>query len=255
MVSQIPKQSGLAPLIVLIIVGTLGLGSTATIVASDQAKPGEFLFPVDTAVENLRLTLATNPENQVDLRTEFAAERVTEIEALLAARGVDAPGLDVALANLTTHKAAVAQLVAQKSELKVRARILDSFFEEQEKALGQAIKAAKRPLKQEKERLEVELLAAVAQGDTTRVDALQTQITQIKVKLDALEAQEEATEDALEIEEQKLEAQFEAEEKLLEEKEEALEEEEERVDDQIDESEKLRKETKKLEEKQEKLEE
>lgn len=228
------RQAGFVPIIALVIIAVLGVGGGATVVAADNAKPGDLLFPLDTAIENIRVNLATSPETEVALRTQFAAERVAEVEDLLQARGVDAPGLDVALANLTKQKAAVADLVAQKKELKTQAKALDDLFDQKERELKAAIKAVKRPLKQEKERLEVELEAAIVAGDTARADQLRSQIAEIKAKLDIIEAQEEQAEEALEAEEERLEAQFEAEEEALEAKEEVIDDEEERIEQELE---------------------
>lgn len=225
------QQAGFVPLVVLVIIGALGAGSVATVAVSDNAKPGDILFPIDTAVEELRLAVTTNPEAEVELRTQFAAERVAEVEAALQERGVEAPGLDVALANLTSHKAAVASLVAQQQS-KTQAKALDDLFEQKEQQLEAAFKEAKRDLKTQRASLKAQLAQATASGDTAKANSLRAQIAQIEAKLDALEAQEEQAEEALEQEEEKLEAQLEAEEKALEEKEEMLEEEQEKLEEQ-----------------------
>lgn len=225
-------QEGFAPVLVLVIVASAVVGGTATVVASDNAKSGDVLFPVDTAIEEFRLNLAGSPEAAVELRTQFAAERVAEIEAVLQESGVDAPGLDIALANLTAHKTAIANLVSQKQELKARAKVLEDLFEQKEKQLETAFKDAKRELKTQRANLKAQLTQAKSAGDTAKADSLRAQIAQIEVKLDALEAQEEAAEEALEVEEEKLEAQFEAEEEFLEEKEEAIEKEQEKLEEE-----------------------
>ena len=229
------NQSGFAPLVVVVIIGVLGLGSVATVTAADNAKPGDILYPVDTGFENLRLNLTTSPETQVELRTQFAAERVAEVEAALQERGVEAPGLDIALNNLTTHKVAIASLVTQRQELKAKAKVIEDLFEQKEKELEAAFKAAKRELKVRRADLKAQLAQAIADGNTARADSLRAQIAQIEAQLDALEAQEEAVEEVLEVEEENLEAQFEIEEEALEEKEEALEEEQERIEEREEE--------------------
>jgi len=49
---------------------------------ADRAKPGDFFFPVDLAVENVRFAVA-GANKKPDLRVSFAAERVTEVESVL----------------------------------------------------------------------------------------------------------------------------------------------------------------------------
>ena len=226
------SQSGFAPVVAIVLIAVLAFGGVGTVAAADNAKPGDILYPIDTGVENLRLSLSTNLENEVGLRTEFAAERITEVQQLLQERDVDPQGLNVALVNLTAHKAAVAQLVAQEQELKNRANALDDLFDQKEKELEAAFKEAKLGLKQQKATLKTQLVQAIADGDNARAGSLRNQITEIEAQLDALDVQEEAVEEALEAEEEKLEAQLEAEEEALEEQEEALEGEKDRLEEE-----------------------
>lgn len=58
---------------------TLGVGGT--VVTADNARPGDTLFGIDQAVENLRLRLS-GEEKKNELRIKFAEERVKEIEEL-----------------------------------------------------------------------------------------------------------------------------------------------------------------------------
>ncbi len=56
--------------------------ATGTVAASDSARPGDFLFPVDRAVENIRLSLATE-EGKMDLRIKYADERLREFDSVV----------------------------------------------------------------------------------------------------------------------------------------------------------------------------
>ncbi len=67
----------------LILALVLAVGVGGTVQVADSARPGETLFGVDQAVENLRLKIA-NKERESELRVEFAKERVSEIEEILA---------------------------------------------------------------------------------------------------------------------------------------------------------------------------
>lgn len=58
------------------------LGGGVTVAASDDARPGDFLFPVDRAVEDFRLTLSGEKEKE-DLRIKFAEERVREFDSIV----------------------------------------------------------------------------------------------------------------------------------------------------------------------------
>jgi len=57
--------------------------SGSTIVAADSAKPGDLLFPIDIAVENVRIVLAANGKKD-ELKIKFAGERLGEAKIILA---------------------------------------------------------------------------------------------------------------------------------------------------------------------------
>ena len=66
----------------LIIAVVLALGVGGTVQIADNARPGDALFGVDQAVENLQLKLAGD-EKEARLRVKFAKERVAEIDNLM----------------------------------------------------------------------------------------------------------------------------------------------------------------------------
>ena len=66
----------------LIIAVVLALGVGGGVQVADNARPGDTLFGVDQAVENLQLKLAGD-EKEARLRVKFAKERVAEIEGLV----------------------------------------------------------------------------------------------------------------------------------------------------------------------------
>ncbi len=60
----------------------LFVGSVATVAASNSAKPGDFLFPIDRAVENVQIKFSSD-KNKDKLKVKFAHERAEEIEEVL----------------------------------------------------------------------------------------------------------------------------------------------------------------------------
>jgi len=63
---------------------TLIFGLTAgTAFAADNAKPGDVLFPIDRALENIQLSFASDADKDA-LQVKFALERVTEVKDILA---------------------------------------------------------------------------------------------------------------------------------------------------------------------------
>lgn len=68
------------PLIVSLLI-LVGVGGTAAV--SDSATPGSLLFPVDQAVEKVRLVFA-GEDRKVELKAKFAKERLDEVNELLS---------------------------------------------------------------------------------------------------------------------------------------------------------------------------
>jgi hypothetical protein len=77
------------PILALALVLTLGLGTTAA--ASQDARPGDLLFPVDRALEQARLALTRNDEKRAELHIALAEERLEELRSLLADDDATAP--------------------------------------------------------------------------------------------------------------------------------------------------------------------
>lgn len=71
-----------------IITGALVSGSFATLAYADHSRPGDPLFPLDLATENIRLRIAAT-DHRDDLQIEFASERLEEVKELLALAGVN----------------------------------------------------------------------------------------------------------------------------------------------------------------------
>jgi len=81
------------------VIGTAAVGGGVTWAASDSL-PGDVLYPVKLAGEDLRLSFASRPESQVELALQFADERVAEVEAL-AERGSLVP--ETAVTRMERH--------------------------------------------------------------------------------------------------------------------------------------------------------
>lgn len=70
--------------IALALVLMFSLGGTAY--ASNDARPGDILFPVDQALEEIRLALVRNDDTRAQLQIAFAEERLNELRSILAER-------------------------------------------------------------------------------------------------------------------------------------------------------------------------
>lgn len=64
------------------IIAVLVLGVSGTVAASDGARPGDLLFGVDRAVEDIRINFAGGDKKD-DLRIAFAEERVLELKNII----------------------------------------------------------------------------------------------------------------------------------------------------------------------------
>lgn len=84
-VFRLPSFFALSPrfaLITLLILALVG-GSATTVAASDHARPGDFLFPIDIALERVQIAIANRGVRDT-LRLRFAEERLLEARLALA---------------------------------------------------------------------------------------------------------------------------------------------------------------------------
>jgi Domain of unknown function (DUF5667) len=70
------------PMTYIALMLVLLLGAGGTVAASESAKPGDILFPIDRAIEQVRLKLADD-DKKTDLEAAFIAERFAEVQAIL----------------------------------------------------------------------------------------------------------------------------------------------------------------------------
>ncbi|MBN1618841.1 hypothetical protein JW887_05910 [Candidatus Dojkabacteria bacterium] len=74
-----PKLKTILATVTIIV--TLG-AATGTIYASDAANPGDILYPLDKAVENVQRTFTLDPTKKAELEIAIMDERVSELELL-----------------------------------------------------------------------------------------------------------------------------------------------------------------------------
>jgi hypothetical protein len=101
--------------ILAVVVGIAGVGGGVTFAAGDSL-PGDLLYPVKLAGEDVRLSLASTPDSQVALALQFSDERVAEIEALVT-RGRSVP--ETAVARLERHVFRAMNQAAWASEVEM----------------------------------------------------------------------------------------------------------------------------------------
>lgn len=201
--------------------------------------PGGFLFFFDRLGEAFQEFFTFNPEAKVKLQVAFAAERVAEIEVILEAKGVDAPGLDIAQTRLQDHMEHAAKLLEnEKSKGKDVSKLaseVDDDFDAQEKNLDQIYEAKEKALEAKIDELETRLKAARTAGDTQLINQLEAELATLEAEKQKLEDEKDAIEESLESQEDAIEDQMEANEK----EQEQIEEEKEKANEAADETEKI----------------
>ncbi len=86
------------------------LGTSTTVAASNLAKPGDLLFPIERAVERTQLVFAS-PERAAELRTIFTDERLAELESIISEEAKDS--------DVDDGQVARAVLVTEEGELRI----------------------------------------------------------------------------------------------------------------------------------------
>lgn len=75
------NQQGVIPLVVIVAAGIIG-SSGVTVAASQKAIPGDALYPVKKATENVRVATAFSKKDKAKVHLAIAEEKVKEIEKL-----------------------------------------------------------------------------------------------------------------------------------------------------------------------------
>lgn len=78
----LPNQRGFAPAVLLIILAVIGATGVGTVAASNASNPGDVLFGLDKAAEELRVTFSPGEEVKAKIRLEIAEERLEELQTL-----------------------------------------------------------------------------------------------------------------------------------------------------------------------------
>jgi len=121
------------------------LSMSGLVSSADAAGPGDFLYGLDTAIENVRLTFTRDDEKKAELRLEFATERLEELKIEIEGEG-DRQLIEQAI---TEFEAALASIEGLLDELSLEQR---AAFEE---ALAQLL-ASERDLIEFEFELEIE---------------------------------------------------------------------------------------------------
>ena len=126
------------------------IGGGTTVVASDNARPGDALFAVDRAVENVRIALASDAK-EGELRVRFANERVDEFENIIEegrtkriARVSDDDGAETAPMALKVASDDGASVASSSDDSRDDDSDDDSFDEESKEHIAEGLSATLR---------------------------------------------------------------------------------------------------------------
>lgn len=130
-------------------------GSVGAAFAAQDALPGEMLYPVKIASEDLRLGLARDPQTEIDLLLKFAAARVSEMNQL-AARGMVPPTETAARLESQVHQALQLAAGLESDEMQEALQTIRAQLEAQEQNIsqvggetGQALQQIRRMLQEQ----------------------------------------------------------------------------------------------------------
>jgi hypothetical protein len=157
--------------VLAVVMGTAALGGGVAYAASDSL-PGEPLYPVKLAAEDVRLAFSAGPAARAQLGMAFAAERVREMQQL-AQRGEPIPGtvptrmaqhMEQTMAQVT--KARPEDVPALLEQVMAQTRAQKQFLEQVQAKGAQGSQAAfQRALESAQRAYET---ASAAQGDPNR---------------------------------------------------------------------------------------
>jgi diguanylate cyclase (GGDEF)-like protein len=105
----VPLKAMRAIAAALLLLGGVVAGP-AVVVASENAMPGEFLWPVKLRIEAARLALESDPSDEARLHLEFASRRVSELEQMVAMGG-DRSAMSSVISSLEAHTESTAHIV------------------------------------------------------------------------------------------------------------------------------------------------
>ncbi|HSE34567.1 MAG TPA: fibronectin type III domain-containing protein [Candidatus Paceibacterota bacterium] len=102
---------------VLVALGLVG-GSVATVYASNDALPGDVLFPVELAAEKVQIVLSSG-KNRDTLRIKFAEERLDEVKHIVAMRANTETSLAASATASTSPQTGTSTTPASSTDQKI----------------------------------------------------------------------------------------------------------------------------------------
>lgn len=170
--------------------------------------PDSPFYFLDRVGEALQEFFTFNPAAKARLQLEFAAERISEIKALMDTKGVAAKGLDVAETSLKDNLTKAAGILKSEkdkgNDVSSLAKDLGGGADASKEALRQTFKDEKQSLENKEKDLKTRLSDAKRSGDITQTDALAKELNDIKTQKELLKSKEDKEHDDLDEESEKI---------------------------------------------------
>lgn len=203
------SEAGMAHLILVASLALVLVGGVGVSAASNSSKPGDALYGIDRAMENVQVALALTNGMKADVHRSIAEERLQEVSAMLAEKNVDAPGIANALANFDEHKAKVESIYGDDGKLDDREKEIKGKLEHEKSSIDKKFEGQQKSLEQSRESLKQQYEQALKSGDTVLA-------AELKAKIDGYESLLKDAENAREAEKQASEAEKKAAEQAAE---------------------------------------
>lgn len=210
-------ERGIAHLVLIGIIAALFVSGSGVAVASNGSKPGDTLYSIDRASENVQLALAVTDSLKTTTHIAIAEERLLEIKALLAEKDVNAAGIDVALSNFEEHKSRVSELLGDDGGVDEQEQELENKLGDKKAEIDKLFESQQKLLESQREALKKQYEQALKDGDVAKAATLKAQI-------DGFENILKEAEEARETQKQEVEEQSEAEKQAAETEQKAAEE-------------------------------
>jgi hypothetical protein len=202
------NEQGIAHLLILAATSGLFVTGAGVTVASNSSKPGDALYSIDRGAEKLQLALALTGGLKQQAHKSIAEERLTEIQALLQDKDVDAAGIANALANFEDHKSKAGDS-KDDDALDEKEKSIKHDIEDKKSQIDKQFESQQKKLESQREQLKKQYEQALKDGNTTLAASL-------KVQIDGIEGQLKADEQSRESQKQETEEQSESEKKQAE---------------------------------------
>lgn len=213
-------QQGFAPLIILaVLAGTLVTGAGVS-VAANGSKPGDALYSIDRSAEKVQLALAITNGQKLTVKESLAKERLTELQGLYADNKADPKDITELLNDYDKEVSDLHDL-QNKDGLNDKEKKVEAELESKKSEIDKTFESKQKSLENDREALKKQYEEAVKSGNTSKAQALQTQINGFEATLKKDETVREAAKKTEEKQQEQAKTQSEAEKKAAEQKAEA----------------------------------